>query len=165
MGNDVKLTKKNYQYTTDFRYYEKDTLEEAQKLLNDEVNVVEIAHNWSLFLTRDLKGAGAYGLNTMTTYLVPDTDLYKQANAWAHSVDITFTSKHTLTNPIFTKEKINNFKIYGKTAFSCEIYTEKGMVVNGVVQQDVMHDYLYFVKIDSGWKLINLKPVGDKVDE
>ena len=165
LGNDVKLTKKNYVYTTDFRYYEKDTLEEAKVLLNDEVDVVDIAHKWSLFLTRDLTGAGAYGLNTMTSYLVPDTDLYKQANAWAHSVDITFTSKHTLTNPIFTNEKVNNFKIYGKTAFSCEIYTEKGMIVNGVVQQDVMHDYLYFVKIDSGWKLINLKPVGDKIDE
>ena len=165
LGNDVKLNKKKFQYTTDIRYYEVDTIDEANKLLNDKVDVANIAHNWSLFLTRDLKGAGAYGLNTMTSYLVPDTELYKQANAWAHSVDITFTSKHTLTNPVFTNEKINNFKIYGDKAFSCEIYTEKGMIVNGKVQQDVMHDYLYFVKVDSGWKLINLKPVGDKANE
>ncbi|MBP5684150.1 MAG: hypothetical protein J6X02_02710, partial [Bacilli bacterium] len=101
LGKDVKLTKKNYKYTTDFRYYEADTLEDAEKILGDEVDVSSIAHNWSLFLTRDLTGP-SYGLNTITSYLVPDTDLYKQANAWAHSVDITFTSKHTLTNPIFT---------------------------------------------------------------
>ena len=164
LGNDVKLTKKNNEYTTDIRYYESDTLEEVNKLLNDEVDVADIAHKWSLFLTRDLTGP-SYGLGTITSYLVPDTDLYKQANAWAHSIDITFTSKHTLTDPIFTNEKINNFKVYSDKAFSCEIYTEKGMIVKNALQQDVMHDYLYFIKTDSGWKLINLKPVGDKIDE
>ena len=42
-------------------------------------------------------------------------------------------------------------------AFSCEIYLEKNMIVNGKDQLDVMHDYIYFIKDNGVWKVVNIK--------
>jgi len=81
----------------------------------------------------------------------------KQAYNWAHGIDINFTSRHKLKDPTFTNEKLHNFTIYSKDAFSCEIYLEKNMIVNGKDQLDVMHDYIYFIKDNGVWKVVNIK--------
>ena len=80
---------------------------------------MELAHNWHLFLTRDLTGPW-YGLGTVTEAMIEGTSVYDLAYNWAHGVDITntrssvtFTSKHTLGNPIWPVERLENFVIYG----------------------------------------------------
>ncbi len=164
-GNNIELTKDKYTYTTDIRNIKVNTLDEAKEYLNDIPDITTIAHNWSLYLTRDLKG-GYHGFNNIiSNYLISGTDIYKMAYNWGHNVDILFTSKHTLGNPPFQNEKISNFEIYGKSAFSCEIYTEKVMIVSRKEQRDVMHDYLYFIKNKGEWKLVNIKAVGDDNNE
>ncbi len=87
--------------------------------------------------------------------------MYKQAYNWAHSIDITFTSSHTLKNPPFANVRIENFVIYGDSAFSCEVYLEKNMVVKNEAQTDIMHDMLSFIKVDGKWKLMNIKGIKD----
>lgn len=135
------------------------TLEKAKPFIGD-LDIETIAKNWSLFLSQDLSG-GNYGFQTFKKYLVEGTDMYKQAYNWAHNIDITFTSKHTLKNPPFTNERIENFVIYGDSAFSCEVYLEKNMVVKGQNQTDAMHDTLSFIKVDGEWKLMNIKGIKD----
>ena len=133
------------------------TQEEAKKYIQD-VDIETIAKNWSLFLTKDLTGA-SYGFSTIRNYVIEGTDMYTKAYNWAHNVDITFTSSHTLENPPFTNVRIENFNIYDENAFTCEVYLEKHMVVKGVKQVDVMHDELAFIKTDGTWKLMNIKGV------
>ena len=160
-GKEIELNKEKYTYTTDIRSINVESIDDANSYINDIPDISTIAHNWSLYLSRDLTG-GYYGFNNIiSNYLINGTDLYRMAYNWSHNVDILFTSKHTLGNPPFENEKINNFKIYGKDAFSCEIYVEKVMFVAKKEQRDIMHDYLYFIKNNNEWKLINIKAVGD----
>ena len=99
------------------------------------------------------------------------TSLYDMAYSWATSIDITFTSQHTLKNPTFTNTKVSDFEVYGKDAFSCTVYLEKNMrIANGKDKVDVMHDKLYFVhnditndgKDNPTWKLVEMKSVANK---
>ena len=135
------------------------TEEEAKEIIGD-FDILTIAKNWSLFLSRDLNGS-SYGFQTIENYVIPNTEMYKKAYNWAHSIDITFISRHTLKNPPFTNEKIENFVFYGKDAFSCEVYLEKHMLVAGEEQTDVMHDTLSFLKENGEWKLMNIKGTVD----
>ena len=155
-NNEVKLKKEKYSYKLDKNYLSFDTYEEAKKYLSSEVDIWDFAHKWSLFLTNDLSGL-SHGYNTIKSYFIEGTEMNLRAYNWAHNVDITFTSKHTLKNPTFTNEKLSNFTIYSKNAFSCEIYLEKNMVVNKEDQVDIMHDYLYFIKDNDTWKVVNIK--------
>lgn len=158
-GEEVKLNEKQFEYTLDKNYLSFDSYDEAKKYLSSEIDIWEFAHNWSLYLTKDLKGV-SYGFNTLRPYFIEGTQMYQRAYNWAHSIDITFTSKHTLKNPTFTNEVLNNFKVYSKDAFSCEISLEKNMVVSGKDQVDKMHDTLYFVKYNGEWKVVNIKSGG-----
>lgn len=155
-GKEVSLKQNKFSYKLDKNYLELDTYEEAKEYLSSDIDVSEFAHNWSLYLTRDLKGT-SHGFNTLKAYFIKGTEMYTRAYNWAVGIDIMFTSKHTLKDPIFTNEKISNFVVYGKDAFSCEVYLEKNMVVAGKDQVDVMHDYIYFVKENDIWKVVNIK--------
>lgn len=155
-NNEVKLKKEKYSYKLDKNYLSFDTYEEAKQYLSSEIDIWDFAHKWSLFLTNDLSGL-SHGYNTIKSYFIEGTQMNLRAYNWAHNVDITFTSKHTLKNPTFTNEKLSNFTIYSKNAFSCEIYLEKNMVVNKEDQVDIMHDYLYFIKDNDTWKVVNIK--------
>ena len=154
----MNMTKKQnkYSYTLEKNYINVDSYDEAKKYLSSEVDIWDFAHKWSLFLTNDLSGL-AHGYNTIKTYFIEGTSMSKQAYNWAHGIDINFTSRHKLKDPTFTNEKLNNFTIYSKDAFSCEIYLEKNMIVNGKDQLDVMHDYIYFIKDNGVWKVVNIK--------
>ena len=155
-GKNVALKKNKFTYKLDKNYLTFDTYDEAKEYLSSEVDVWDFAHKWSLFLTKDLQGT-SYGYNTIKAYFIEKTDMNTMAYNWAHNVDITFTSRHTLTNPPFTDEKLNNFVVYSKDAFSCEVYLNKHMIVNGKEQIDTMHDYIYFVKDNGAWKVVNIK--------
>lgn len=166
-GNDYdysKDIKSEYEIVIDDFVYTADSYEEAKEYLDGELEIMDYVHDWSLFLTRDLTGT-RYGYYHIETLIVDDTELHTMAYNWAHSIDITFTSRHTLRDPAFTNEVLDNFVIYGDDAFSCEVYTEKNMVVNGKDQKDIMHDYVYFVKVDDTWKMINIKPAEENKDE
>lgn len=141
--------------------------EQAKNKINGDIDILKLAENWSLFLTDDLQG-NSHGFYNLKPYLIQGSNFYSMAYAWATSVDITFVSKHTLKDSAFTNEKLDNFTIYNKNAFSCDIYLEKNMkIANGQDKTDVMHDKLYFVYYDDtndgvdnpSWKLIDMKSI------
>lgn len=166
-GKDADYQVQGHNIKVNSLYRKVDNYDEAKQYLAEEIDVLDIAEKWSLFLTDDLQG-GRHGFNNLSQYLVKGTSLYDMAYSWATSIDITFTSKHTLKNPAFTNTKVDNFEIYGKTAFSCTLYLEKNMkIANGNDKTDVMHDKLYFVYYDDTndgkdnpqWKMIEMKAV------
>lgn len=132
--------------------------EDAKEYIKDDFNIMELARNWSLFLTDDL-GGSYHGFFKLTPYLIEDSYMYEMAYGWSHNVDITFVSSHRLKNPVFTNESLKNFVIYNDNAFSCEVYLEKNMIVSGKDKVDIMHDRLYFVYVDGGYKLVNMESI------
>ena len=155
-GKEVSLKKNKFAYKAEKNYLSFDTYDEAKKYLSSEVDIWDFAHKWSLFLTNDLSGL-SHGYNTIKTYFIDGTEMNRRAYNWAHNIDIMFTSRHTLKNPPFTNEKLSNFTIYSKNAFSCEVYLDKHMVVNGKEQIDTMHDYIHFINDNNTWKVVNIK--------
>lgn len=159
---DIKITYNNEQVkfeknniidlSKNFNKY--DSLKDA----NIDFDVLKFAENWSLFLTNDLSGA-MHGLDTITKDLINKTKLYNHAYKWATNVDITFTSKHQLKNPVFTNEKISNIIVYNDSSFSCDVYLEKNMIVVGKDKIDKFNSTLYFIKYNNEWKVINMKGV------
>ncbi len=157
-GKEVKVNEENFVYQNEDYFINASTFDEAKEVITIDFDIMQVAKNWHLFLTRDLTGSW-YGLNTVTANMIEGTEMYQMAYNWAHSVDITFTSKHTLGNPIWLEERLENFVIYGPDAFSCEVYLEKDMIVAGKHQSDIMHDRLYFIKDNDNWKLINIQAI------
>lgn len=156
-GNKVNLEN----IKLDKRTIECETAEEARQYLNNMPNILNIAENWSLFLSKDLSGS-KYGFSTISKYLIKDSALYDYAYKWATNVDITFISNHTLKTPAFTNEKVSNFIIYNEKAFSCEVYLEKNMrLARGTDLTDTMNEKMYFAYYDddgvSEWKLVNMQ--------
>lgn len=135
-----------------------DSLESAKEYIKDNFNPMELAKNYSLFLTNDL-GGSLYGFYKFTPYLIKDSYMYEYLHGWATQIDIHFVSNHRLKNPVFTNEKLENFEIYNENAFSCEVYLEKNMVVNGQDRVDKMNDRLYFIYYEGGYKLVDMKSV------
>ena len=147
-----------------------ENIETALEKIQGEIDILKIAKDWSLYLTDDLEGK-LHGFYKINKYLIKDSSLYEYAYKWATGVDITFVSSHTLQNPAFTDEKINNFEIYSENAFSCEVYLQKNMRLksSGRKIQDTMHEKMYFAYYDATqdgkdnptWKLVNMQSVTD----
>ena len=148
-GNNITVKK-------DFKTIE--SFDDAKEYIKDNFDPLKLAENYSLFLTADLTGE-RYGFYKLSPYLIKDSYMYNMAWAWATNVDITFVSRHRLKNPVFTNESIKNCIIYNDLAFSCEIYLEKNMVVNGNDRVDTMHDRLFFIYYDNGYKLVDMKAI------
>ncbi len=157
-GNNVDYTIKNKQITVTKDFKNIALEEEAKKYLKEDFNVLSLAENWSLYLTDDLKGAN-HGFNYFTPYLIKDSYMYKMAYDWAHNVDISFVSSHSLKNPVFTNEEVKNYIIYNDNAFSAEVYLEKNMVVSGQTKIDIMHDRLYFIYYNNSYKLVGMEAI------
>ncbi len=134
------------------------TQEEAAKQIENIPDILKVAEDWSLYLTDDLGGT-LHGYHTIKNYIMEDSELFKFAYKWATNIDITFISNHTLEKEIFTNEKVENFEVYNKNAFSCEVYLEKNMRVNGKPLQDKLHDKMYFVNQEGVWKLVNMEAI------
>lgn len=129
----------------------------ALEKIDNAPDIMKIAEDWSLFLSRDLKGT-LHGYYDIKNYLIADSEMAKYAYKWATNIDIMFISNHTLDNPTFTGEKLENFEIYSDKAFSCEVYLEKNMTLaDGQRMQDVMHEKMYFSYENDGWKLVNMQ--------
>lgn len=157
-GKSVKTTKTDGVLTVENPYFKTDDNDVAQQKLVAPINILEIAENYSLFLTADLPGY-YYGFNTLSQYLIEGTEMYKIAYDWAHGIDITFTSRHRLKNPAFTDEKLSNFVIYSNNAFSVDVSLKKNMIVTGEDRVMEMNDRMYFVYYNGAWKLLSMEAV------
>lgn len=155
-GKEIKPTIKDDVYTIEETYFKTDDNEVAQSKLVQSFDVLAFAEKYSLFLTNDLSGS-YHGFSQMKNYVIEGTDMYKRIYDWAHGIDITFTSKHTLKKPTFTNEKLSNFVIYSDKAFTVDVSLEKNMRVKGEDRIMKMNDRLSFVYYDGGWKLINME--------
>ena len=128
-----------------------------------EIDVLAVAKRWSLFMTKDLEGA-AYGFYNISKDLIEGSPLYDSARRWVNSIDITFTSLHTLGNPPFSEESAANFTRLSENSFYVDVVLVKDMYVNGALVPDTMNNRLYFVKYDSTddgienpiWKLADM---------
>lgn len=157
-GKEVKPISKNDTYSVEEKYFKTDDNTEAQSKLVESFDILSFAEKYSLFLTNDLSGS-YHGFSQMKNYVIEGTDMYKRIYDWAHGIDITFTSRHTLKNPTFTNEKLSNFVIYSDKAFTVDVTLEKNMRVKGEDRVMKMNDRLSFVYYNGGWKLINMESI------
>lgn len=155
-GKEVKPTIKDDVYTVEETYFKTDDNATAQAKLVEGFDVLAFAEKYSLFLTNDLSGS-YHGFSQLRDYVIEGTDMYKMMYDWAHGIDITFTSRHTLKNPTFTNESLSNFVIYSDKAFTVDVTLEKNMTVKGEDRVMKMNDRLSFVYYNGGWKLINME--------
>lgn len=155
-GKEVKPVVKDEVYSIEESYFKTDDNNEAQSKLVAQLDVLSFAEKYSLFLTNDLSGS-YHGFSQLRDYVIEGTDMYKRMYDWAHGIDITFTSRHTLKNPTFTNEKLSNFVIYSDKAFTVDVTLEKNMTVKGEDRVMKMNDRLSFVYYNGGWKLINME--------
>lgn len=127
-----------------------------------QVDVLQIAQNWSMFMTDDLPFA------QLKEDLIADSYQYEVAVKYATGVDIKYTSKHTLANPAFTENSVTNFTWITGDCFSVDISFVKHMrLYYGAMVDDPMNDRFYFVYCDDtdngvndpAWKLAGMKEI------
>lgn len=137
-------------------------LETVPEEVSAQVDVLKIAQNWSLFLTRD------YSFSQLKKYIVPNSYQYEVAYKYANSIDYTFISSHTLFDPPFVDNLVKNFVWITDDCFSVDISFVKRMNVARVgAVDDPMNDRFYFVKYDSTndgvdnpvWLLASMKEI------
>ena len=123
--------------------------DELPEELSAQVDPLDIAKKWSLFMTNDLEGS-LNGYYNMRNYLVRDSYYDTVAYQWATNIDITFISDHIFRDPAFSKESVSNVVIFANNCFSCDIYFEKHMTLTrtGKAQDDIFHRQIFFVYID-----------------
>ena len=129
--------------------------------------MLEVAQNWSLFLTQDAS------FSRIRDYLIPDSYQYEVARKYATGLEMTFTSRHTLENPAFTGNSVTNFTWITDDCFSVDISFVKHMRLwYGTAVDDAMNDRFYFVRYDDtadgvenpAWKLVSMKEILDDAE-
>ena len=127
-----------------------------------QVDVLQIAQNWSMFMTDDLPFA------QLKEDLIAGSYQYDVAVKYATGIDIKYTSKHTLANPAFTENSVTNFTWITEDCFSVDISFVKHMrLYYGAMVDDPMNDRFYFVRYDDtdnglddpAWKLASMKEI------
>lgn len=128
---------------------EQAVLAELPESLSSQVDPLEIAKTWSLYMTDDLEGS-LNGYYTMRKYLIRDSYYDTVAYQWATNIDISFISNHYFNDPPFSSESVKNVVLYGDNCFSCDIYFIKHMILTrtGKLQDDVFNRRMYFVYTD-----------------
>lgn len=158
-GKKVELTgdETRYSFTAQDKY-----LDEVPKEVSAEVDVLDLAQKWSLFMSADLS------FDNMAKHLIKDSYQYEVAVKYATGVDIKFISGHGLANPPFTEESVTNFVWISDNCFSVDISFVKHMILNvGTRVNDPMNDRFYFVKYDDTddgvdnptWKIASMKEI------
>lgn len=157
-GKDVELKPGKSSYDLSLA----GALETVPEEVSSQVDVLKIAQNWSLFLTRD------YPFSQLKKVIVPNSYQYDVAYRYATGIDITFTSSHTLFDPPFVDNLVTNFVWITDDCFSVDISFVKRMNVARVgAVDDPMNDRFYFVKYDSTndkvdnptWMLASMKEI------
>lgn len=160
--NKKEVSYQEYQNQIQVNYYP-EVQNEIPKEILAKIDVLEAAKTWSLFTTKDLKGAN-YGLKTVRNYFVKDSYLWNKLGEYAKGVDITFVSDHY--NTYFDEEKVSEYQSYTENCFSCRIQFTKHMTLRtGKSQVDETDSYFYFVYIDDtddgidnpAWKIADIQ--------
>ncbi len=128
-----------------------------------EVDVLALAQEWSLFMSKDASFA------SLSKHLLAGSNQYRVARQYATGADIHFTSEHTLMNPAFTDTSVTNFIWITENCFSVDISFVKHMLLRKTGQRvdDPMNDRFYFVKSDETkdgidnptWKIAGMKEI------
>lgn len=123
---------------------DKNGLDTIPENISSEINVIDIAEKWSLFMSKDLQ------VGEIIKYIIPGSYQYDMAWKYANGIDITFTSNHTLLDPPFTNESVSNYTQITDTCFSVDVKLDKNMrLEEGNVIVDSMSERMFFVKYDS----------------
>lgn len=135
---------------------------EVPEEISREIDLLQIAHDWSLFMSNDL------AFSEISKYMIKDSYQYEVARKYATGADITYTSAHRLGTPPFTEDLVTNFQWISENSFSVDISFVKHMILNvGTRVDDPMNDRFYFVKYDTTddgkdnptWKMISMKEI------
>lgn len=137
----------------------------AKTKIKNYPDVMEMARQWSLFLSNDLHG-GNRGYDIIKENLVAGTYLCLYSKHWAESVDITYVGAHGFGKDKFSNEKVCNFEIYSDKEFSCDVFLDKNYHVHGTLVDKLserMH-FVYYDDTDDGkdnprWKILNMKSI------
>lgn len=136
--------------------------EQVPEEITEEVDLLQIAHDWSLFMSNDKPFVD------ISKYMIKDSYQYNMAKSYATGVDITFTSTHSLDKQPFTEDLVTNFQWIAEDCFSVDISFVKHMVLSyGAKVDDPMNDCFYFVKYDDTddgnnnpqWKMVSMKEI------
>ena len=126
-----------------------------------DFDAMAFAKDWAMFMRDDL-GGEAHGYYKLEPFLIGDTALQRKAFQWAGSVDITFTSNHTLLDPPFTDEQITEVIRYDENAASVDVSLKMLMVLDrGQERTDVIDTTLYLIRQDDAWKVVNIRDDSD----
>jgi hypothetical protein len=119
-------------------------------------------------MSNDLK------MNEIKEYLIAGSFQYEEASKYAGGVDSSFTSPHTLKDPIFTKEYVSNYVQISPDCFAVDVYLVKPMdLLSGgkywKTVEDIFNERLYFIRYDDPndnqdsyvWKLVGMRARGD----
>ena len=140
-----------------FEITEQTPLKEVPQEILVDADPVGSVEMWSLFLSNDLKGT-RHGFGIIKEYLVPDTYLYKNAEAFAKSIDITFASTHE--TPVFIEEGVSNYVRYSDNLFSCDVYVNKEMNVITNYEKKIVNDKInstfFFCYYEGKWRIAGL---------
>lgn len=125
-----------------------------------EIDVMEIAKNWSLFLTKDLSGVNN-GLPKFTPYLIKDSYMESLAKRWARGPEIYDVTEHG--TPTFKNEEIVGCTVYTDNTFSCEVKLDKTfrLTKSGQYRTDSMHEAMFFTYYEDGYKLTDMQSLGN----
>lgn len=139
--------------------------------ISSEINVLDVAGKYSLLMSNDLK------MNEIKDHLIVGSYQYEEAKKYAGGIDISFTSPHTLKDPIFTKQLASNCTVITDDCFSIDVYLVKPMdLLSGGVYwktvDDIFNERLYFIKYDDpnndadtySWKLVGMRALGDHAE-
>lgn len=137
-------------------------LDEVPLEVAEQVDVLDIAQKWSLFMSADLS------FDNMSKYLIKDSYQYNVAVKYATGIDIKFVSGHGFPAQPFSEENVTNFVWISEDCFSVDISFVKHMILrSGVQVDDSMNDRFYFVKYDDTndkvdnptWKIASMKEI------
>ena len=157
---EVEYQIKDNNIEVEKKFINVNTLEEAKEYLKEDFDILELARNYSLYLTDDLTGSN-HGLYKLLPYMLENTAIYERMVAWSKGPDIYMVSDHTLKNPPFTNESLRNFTIYNENAFSVDVHLEKNMVVSYKDKKDILNDKLYFIYYNNGYKWVKSEAIKD----
>lgn len=158
-GNSVNLEpgKEFYDFTD-----MESAITEVPKEVSAEIDILTLAHNWSLFMSDDIR------FNQIKNYFIEGSYQYKKALEYATGIDITFVSSHTFADPAFTGNTVTNFKWITDKCFSADVSFVKHMILpSGKRVDDAMNRRIFFVKYDDtddgidnpAWKIASMREI------
>ena len=131
-----------------------------------KTTALKIAQDWEDFITRDLAGNSAYGLDTIQAELIKDSYYYQLAHDYATGPDISMISDHTCLDPKFSNIVVDSYAKYTDTCFSCRIEFDKNMYLTRTGENQVEHVdstffFVYYDDSDDGtdnphWAMVDM---------